>query len=137
MSVRSNIKRAPKRNKFQMSVNNGWIIKKELSYRRLLFSYKQKQRTDTCFNRQSPGSPLSERSHVVYGYVYMNCPEQAIAYGSFVTDMGQRGEKDGKSLSLEVTVVLKLNILKKMDKLYNSMCFMVSEFYLKNEKYLR
>lgn len=61
----------------------------------------------------SPRSPLSERSHVEYGYIYMNCPEQAIPYGSFVTDIGQRGEKDGKSLSLEVTVVLKLNILKK------------------------
>lgn len=94
-----------------MSVNNGWIIKKELSYRRLLFSYKS---TDTCFNRhQSPGSPLSERSHMVYDYVSMNCPEQAIPYGSFVTDTGQRRERDGNSLSLEVTVVLKLNILKK------------------------
>lgn len=114
MSVISNIKRAPKRNKFQMSVNNGWKIKKELSYCRLLFSYKQKQSTDTCFNRhQSPGSLLSERSHMVYGYVFMNCPEQANPYGSFVTDIGQRGERDGNSLSLEVTVVLKLNILKK------------------------
>lgn len=50
---------------------------------------------------------------MVYGYIYMNCPEQANAYGSFVTDIGQRGERDGNSLSLEVTVVLKLNILKK------------------------
>lgn len=31
----------------------------------------------------------------------------------------------------------KTQYTKKMDKLYNSMCFMVSEFYLKNEKYLR
>jgi hypothetical protein len=65
-----------------MSVNNGWRSKKELSYRGLLLSHKQKQSTDTCFNKAEPwkAACYSERSHTMCGYIYTNCLEKAKLY---------------------------------------------------------